>query len=103
MSVKWAFGQLLAGHYENNYGGAVRRLNAIDQRLAVPDWGAPVFELNALQPVQAFLSRRYGLAAMVLKGSRTAEPGTIFFIFLQPYRAIIWHIGNCGSPADGCR
>ena len=41
--------RLMASHYENNYGGAVRRLNAIEKRLAGLDWGgAPVFEINGL-------------------------------------------------------
>jgi len=41
--------QLLASHYENNYGGAVRRLNAIESRLAALDWNAaPVFDINGL-------------------------------------------------------
>src|SRR5882762_3799786 len=41
--------RLLASHYENNYGGAVRRLNAIEQRLSGLDWGgAPSFEINGL-------------------------------------------------------
>ena len=30
--------RLLASHYENNYGGAVRRLNVIEGRLAALDW-----------------------------------------------------------------
>ncbi|TRC71384.1 superoxide dismutase [Mesorhizobium sp. WSM4310] len=42
--------RLLASHYENNYGGAVRRLNAIERRLDGLDWGAaPVFEINGLK------------------------------------------------------
>ncbi|WP_353002936.1 Fe-Mn family superoxide dismutase [Mesorhizobium sp. M0761] len=42
--------RLLASHYENNYGGAVRRLNAIEQRLDGLDWGAaPVFDINGLK------------------------------------------------------
>ncbi|ESW82135.1 superoxide dismutase [Mesorhizobium sp. LSJC268A00] len=42
--------RLLASHYENNYGGAVRRLNAIEQRLDELDWGAaPVFDINGLK------------------------------------------------------
>ena len=42
--------RLLLSHYENNYGGAVRRLNAIDARLATLDWDkAPVFEINGLK------------------------------------------------------
>lgn len=43
--------RLLVSHYENNYGGALRRLNAIKGRLAALDWaeGAPVFEINGLK------------------------------------------------------
>lgn len=42
--------RLLASHYENNYGGAVRRLNAIETRLRGLDWAtAPVFEINGLK------------------------------------------------------
>jgi Fe-Mn family superoxide dismutase len=41
--------RLLVSHYENNYGGAVRRPNAIEGRLAGLDFGAaPVFDLNSL-------------------------------------------------------
>lgn len=41
--------RLLVSHYENNYGGAVRRLNAIDQRMAPLRWTtAPGFEINGL-------------------------------------------------------
>ena len=42
--------RLLASHYENNYGGAVRRLNAIERRLDGIDWSAaPVFDINGLK------------------------------------------------------
>lgn len=42
--------RLLVSHYENNYGGAVRRLNAIEQRLAQSDWAAlPMSELNGIE------------------------------------------------------
>ena len=42
--------RLLVSHYENNYGGAVRRLNAIRARLAVLDWAhASTFEINGLK------------------------------------------------------
>src|SRR5215218_389731 len=42
--------RLLASHYENNYGGALRRLNAIDKRLKEVDWAAaPVFDVNGLK------------------------------------------------------
>jgi superoxide dismutase, Fe-Mn family len=42
--------RLLVSHYVNNYGGALRRLNAIRTRLAAVDWPrAPVFEINGLK------------------------------------------------------
>jgi Fe-Mn family superoxide dismutase len=42
--------KLLVSHYVNNYGGALRRLNAIRTRLAAVDWPrAPVFEINGLK------------------------------------------------------
>jgi superoxide dismutase, Fe-Mn family len=42
--------RLLVSHYENNYGGALRRLKAIQARLATLDWAqAPVFEINGLK------------------------------------------------------
>jgi len=42
--------RLLVSHYENNYGGAVRRLNAIRSHLSALDWArTPVFEINGLK------------------------------------------------------
>lgn len=40
---------LLASHYQNNYGGALRRLNAIMARIDQPSWAtAPSYEINGL-------------------------------------------------------
>ena len=45
--------RLLESHYENNYGGAVRRLNAIDAGLGELDWpSASGFEINGLKREQ---------------------------------------------------
>ncbi len=42
--------RLVVSHYVNNYGGALRRLNAIRARLASLDWAAaPTFEINGLK------------------------------------------------------
>src|SRR2546423_543717 len=42
--------RLLVSHYENNYGGALRRLNVIRARLANLDWAhTPAFEINGLK------------------------------------------------------
>ena len=42
--------KLIASHYENNYGGAVKRLNAITAQLESLDFAtAPVFVINGLK------------------------------------------------------
>jgi Fe-Mn family superoxide dismutase len=42
--------KLVVSHYENNYGGAVKRLNAITEQLASLDFAkAPVFAINGLK------------------------------------------------------
>ena len=42
--------RLLTSHYVNNYGGALRRLNAIKARLAGLDWArATTFDINGLK------------------------------------------------------
>jgi superoxide dismutase, Fe-Mn family len=42
--------KLLRGHHQNNYGGAVKRLNAIRSQLSVLDFAtAPVFQVNGLK------------------------------------------------------
>src|SRR5437870_180349 len=42
--------KLIVSHHENNYGGAVRRLNAITEQLAALDFAtAPVFVINGLK------------------------------------------------------
>jgi Fe-Mn family superoxide dismutase len=42
--------RLIISHYENNYGGAVKRLNAISAQLAELDFAkAPVFVINGLK------------------------------------------------------
>src|SRR5437660_11454029 len=48
--IKGMSEKLIVSHYENNYGGAVRRLNAIAEQLAVLDFAAaPVFVVNGLK------------------------------------------------------
>jgi len=44
---------LIVSHYENNYGGAVKRLNAIAEQLANLDWAnTPGFVINGLKREQ---------------------------------------------------
>jgi len=45
--------KIIVSHYENNYGGAVKRLNAIEAQLTELDWaGAPIFAINGLKREQ---------------------------------------------------
>ncbi|MBI1774477.1 MAG: Fe-Mn family superoxide dismutase [Proteobacteria bacterium] len=49
-AIKGLSEKLLTSHYENNYSGAVKRLNAISAQLTGLDWaGAPVFTVNGLK------------------------------------------------------
>jgi superoxide dismutase, Fe-Mn family len=42
--------RLLVSHYENTYGGALQRLNAVRAHLATLDWArTSVFEINSLK------------------------------------------------------
>ena len=42
--------QLIESHYENNYGGAMRRLNSITAQLEALDWGStPAHVINGLK------------------------------------------------------
>lgn len=41
--------RLIVSHYENNYGGAVRALNAVRSDLAALDVGAPGYRLRGLK------------------------------------------------------
>jgi superoxide dismutase, Fe-Mn family len=48
--IKGMSEKLIVSHYENNYGGAVRRLNAIATQLTKLDFAtAPVFVINGLK------------------------------------------------------
>ena len=49
-AIKGMSERLIASHYENNYGGAVQRLNAITKELAGLDvTTAPIFVINGLK------------------------------------------------------
>jgi superoxide dismutase, Fe-Mn family len=48
--IKGLSEKILVSHYENNYSGAVRRLNTITEQLAALDFDkAPVFTINGLK------------------------------------------------------
>ena len=48
--IKGMSEKLIVSHYENNYGGAVKRLNVIQEQLAGLDFNAaPNFLINGLK------------------------------------------------------
>ena len=48
--IKGMSERLIVSHYENNYGGAVKRLNLIEEQLAELDYAtAPVFRRQRAQ------------------------------------------------------
>jgi Fe-Mn family superoxide dismutase len=69
--------RLLISHYENNYGGALRRLNAIGTRLAGLDWAsAPVFDINGLKREELIAANSMILHELFFDGlGETGEPG----------------------------
>ena len=51
--IKGMSERLIVSHYENNHGGAVKRLNLIEEKLAELDYAsAPVFLVNGLKREQ---------------------------------------------------
>ena len=48
--IKGMSERLIVSHYQNNYGGAVQRLNAITKELSELDFSsAPIFVINGLK------------------------------------------------------
>ncbi|MFL6696933.1 MAG: Fe-Mn family superoxide dismutase [Vitreoscilla sp.] len=71
--------RLIASHHENNYAGAVKRLNAIRVALAQLDWAtAPVFVINGLKREELVAANSAWLHALyfdVLGGDGVLSPG----------------------------
>lgn len=71
--------RLVTAHWENNYGGAVRRLNAIEKRLAELDWTtAPVFTVNGLKREELIAMNSMLLHEVYFESLGASEPGTTF-------------------------
>jgi Fe-Mn family superoxide dismutase len=61
--------KLIVSHWENNYGGAVKRLNAITAQLASLDFAAtPVFVLNGLKRQELIASNSMILHELYFDG-----------------------------------
>ena len=69
--------RILVSHYENNYGGAVKRLNLIEEQLAGLDYAsAPVFLINGLKREQLIAMNSMILHELFFDGlGDQSEPG----------------------------
>jgi Fe-Mn family superoxide dismutase len=68
---------LIVSHYENNYGGAVKRLNLIEEKLAELDYASvPVFVMNGLKREQLIAVSSMILHELFFDGlGDQSEPG----------------------------
>src|SRR5207247_9936476 len=71
--------KLIVSHYENNYGGAVKRLNAITAQLESLDFAsAPVFVINGLKREELIASNSMILHELYFDGLVDhSEPGSV--------------------------
>ena len=70
--------KLITSHYENNYGGAVKRLNAIADQLASLDYDtAPGFLINGLKREELIATNSMILHELYFNGlgSDESQPG----------------------------
>jgi superoxide dismutase, Fe-Mn family len=75
--IKGISEKLLVSHYENNYGGAVKRLNAILEQLANLDYAkAPGFQINGLKREELIATNSMILHELYFNGlGDESQPG----------------------------
>src|SRR5262249_34051405 len=75
--IKGMSEKLIVSHYENNYGGAVKRLNLIIEQLAGLDFNtAPNFQINGLKREELIASNSMILHELFFDGlGDESEPG----------------------------
>src|ERR1700694_3178741 len=75
--IKGMSERLIISHYENNYGGAVKRLNLIEEKLAELDYAnAPGFVINGLKREQLVAMNSMILHELFFDGlGEQSEPG----------------------------
>jgi superoxide dismutase, Fe-Mn family len=77
--IKGMSERLIVSHYENNYGGAVQRLNLIDEQLSELDYAkAPGFLINGLKREQLVAMNSMILHELFFDGlGEQSEPGPV--------------------------
>ena len=76
--IKGMSERLIVSHYENNYGGAVKRLNLIEEKLAELDYAnAPGFLINGLKREELIAMNSMILHELFFDGlGDESEPGS---------------------------
>lgn len=83
--------KLIVSHYENNYGGAVKRLNAITEQLAGLDFAkAPVFTINGLKREELIATNSMILHELYFDGLGDSEnpPGALRDALMRDFGSI---------------
>jgi Fe-Mn family superoxide dismutase len=69
--------KIIVSHWENNYSGAVKRLNAIETQLAELDWtAAPIFVINGLKREQMVAMNSMLLHEVFFDSLGASEPSS---------------------------
>jgi superoxide dismutase, Fe-Mn family len=85
--------RMLVSHYENNYGGAVRTLNAVRAELAALEAGAPGYRLRALKREELIAMGSVALHELYfgnLGGEGNKVPDPVRVVFEE-------HFGSLGA------
>jgi superoxide dismutase, Fe-Mn family len=109
--IKGLSEKILVSHYENNYGGAVKRLNAITEQLAGLDYAkAPGFLINGLKREELIAANSMILHEVYFAGLGPEEsrPGTALaealardFGSLERWRAEFAAMGKAEGGGSG--
>ena len=92
--------KLIVSHYENNYGGAVKRLNAITAQLESLDFAtAPVFVINGLKREELIASNSMILHELYFDSLGAGEPAG--WRFKRCIGSRFWQRGKMASPVCG--
>ena len=93
--IKGMSEKLIVRHYENNYGGAVRRLNGIAEQLAALDFAAaPIFVVNGLKREELIATNSMILHELFFAslGEESAPDGQLRDAVIRDFGSIErWH------------
>src|SRR5438067_1959062 len=89
--IKGMSEKLITSHYENNYGGAVRRLNGIAEQLGGLDFAsAPIFLINGLKREELIASNSMILHELFFAslGEESASEGQLRDALIRDFGSV---------------